>query len=84
MLSRPIIPPAPHVHATDLPTWRLIRDFIRSSISTMPERAFDEMVIRRRFLGSDTILLNDPEGIRRILTTNADNYVRQTVLFRSY
>jgi len=70
------------MHATDLPTWRLIRDLLRDLLSVIPDRAFDEMLLRRRALGIDTILVNDPEGIRHILTTNPDNYGRPMVFRR--
>lgn len=35
-----------------------------------------------RALGIDTMLLNDPEGIRRMLTTNAPNYTRPVAFYR--
>jgi hypothetical protein len=49
-----IIPPAPKVHAKDLTTLRLIVEFTRNTVSTMPNCAFDVMISRRRVIGLNT------------------------------
>ena len=49
--AEPIIPPAPKVHAKDLPGWRLLLEFSRNTISTLPNYAFDELISRRRVVG---------------------------------
>jgi cytochrome P450 len=78
----PLVPPAPHVHAKDLPLWRLLRNAIRSSLSVWPDYAFDVSVSRKRLLGVDTLLVNDPEGIRHVLSSNAANYRRPMPIIR--
>lgn len=74
--SLPIISPAPKVHAKDLPGWRLLLEFSRNTVSTLPNYAFDALISRRRVLGFDSLLLSDPDGVRHVLTTAMDKYKR--------
>src|SRR5262249_10391031 len=74
--STPVVPPAPRVHAKDLPTWKLLLQFARNSISTIPDYAFDRLVSRRRVLGIDSLTVNDPEGVRHVLGTAMEKYRR--------
>src|SRR5260370_4415436 len=77
--SLPVIPPAPEVHAEDLPIWRHLLTAQRNSIAIFPDYAFDVPFGRRTLLGVDAVLVNDPVGIRYVLATNAANYVRATI-----
>ena len=74
--SLPFVPPAPTVHAKDLPVWRLLWRITRSTLSIWPDYAFDKLYIRNRVLGVETIAISDPEGVRHVLTANAGNYRR--------
>ena len=78
----PFIPPAPQVHAKDLPLWRLMRNIIQSSLSVWPDYAFDVMFSHKRMLGIDTVLVNDPDGVRHVLSSNAANYRRPMPIIR--
>jgi cytochrome P450 len=79
-----IIPPAPKVHATDLPLWRFLPAFSRNTISTVPDYAFDVLISRRRMLGIDSMLVNDPECIRHVLATAAGKYKRPMSSYRVF
>jgi cytochrome P450 len=81
-LSAPLIPPAPKAHAADLPWWRILRDFPRDTLSSWPDHAFDVPIYRRRILGIDSVLVNDIDTIRHIMTTAAHRYVRPTTFLR--
>jgi len=74
--STPIVPPAPPVHAKDLPTWKLLLQFTQNSISTIPDYAFDRLASRRRILGIESVMMNDPDGVRHVLGTAIDKYKR--------
>src|SRR5215467_2086046 len=74
----PVIPPAPKVHAKDLPVLRHLLTAQRNSIEIFPGYAFEVPLARRRLLGIDAVLVNDPAGVRHVLATNAANYVRPT------
>src|SRR5262249_48625531 len=80
--SLPVIPPAPKVHAKDLPTWRHLLTAQRNSIGIVPDYAFAVPFARRTLLGVDVVLINDPEGIRHVMATNAANYVRPKMMPR--
>src|SRR5262249_49323538 len=77
-----VIPPAPKVHAKDLPVWRHLLLAQRNSIGIFPDYAFDVPFARRALLGVNAVLINDPEGIRHVLATNANNYVRPKMMPR--
>ena len=72
--SLPFVPPAPTVHPKNLPVWRLLWKVTRSTLSIWPDYAFDALYIRNRVMGIETLVVNDPEGVRHVLTANAANY----------
>jgi cytochrome P450 len=82
--SQPIVPRAPKVHAKDLPLWRFLLAFSRNTVSTLPDYAFDVLISRRRVLGIDSMLVNDPEGIRHVLATAIGNYKRPMSSYRVF
>ena len=80
--SLPVIPPAPKVHAKDLPIWRHLLTAQRNSIAIFPDYVFDNLFGRRTLLGVDAVLINDPEDIGHVFATSAANYVRPTMMPR--
>jgi cytochrome P450 len=84
MLDRPsaVVPPAPRVHPKDLPPVRLLLGSIRDSLSIWSDHAFEMTFNRSKLFGIESILVNDPAGIRHMLATNAANYVRPAMLPR--
>ena len=67
------MPPRP---ARPLSNLQLIRVARKNSIAACDEALFDEPIVERRFLWYRVFTVNDPEGIRRILLDNFDNYPR--------
>src|SRR5262249_11913059 len=80
--SVPIIPPAPKVHAKDLPAPRPPLTATPNSIELFPRCAFGVLFARRRVLGIDSVVVNDPAGVRHVLAANAANHVRPTFMPR--
>jgi len=78
----PVIPPAPAVHPKDLPPVRLLLNSVRNSLSIWPDYAFDTTFVRNKQFGIESVLINDPAGVRHTLATNAANYVRPAMLPR--
>ena len=68
----PVPPPAPR-ERTQLEAFLVLR---RNPLELWGPRAYEEEVIPGKFLGRSQLLLNDPEAIRHVLVTNADNYTR--------
>lgn len=75
-LARPIVPPAPRVHKGELSTPRLVIETLKNTLGNWSEFAFTELSGRRKVLGVDSMMINDPAAIRHILQTNMANYVR--------
>jgi cytochrome P450 len=78
MIARisPFIPPAPVVYKKDLPLWRLLWNAAHSSLAIWPDHAFEALIAKDRVMGIETMLVNDPEAMRYVLTTNSANYQR--------
>lgn len=81
-LARPIIPPAPYVHPEDLKTPRLVVETLRNTLGNWSKNAFDIPFGRRKVLGVDSLLVNDPAAIREVMQTGMANYVRPLAAVR--
>jgi cytochrome P450 len=79
-----VVPPAPKVHAKDLPAWRIVRDFTQNTVSSWPDYAFDVPIYQRRIFGIDGVLINDPDGVRHAMATTAQNYTRPVAFVRIF
>jgi cytochrome P450 len=80
--TAPVIPPAPIVHPKDLPAIKLLWGSIRNSLAIWPDYAFDVPFSRNKLFGIESVLINDPAGVRHMMATNAANYVRPAVVPR--
>jgi len=67
------MPPRPKRPLSNL---KLIRVARRNSLAACDEQLFDELIVERRFLWFRSIIISDPEGIRRVMLDNLDNYPR--------
>ena len=79
----PVVPPAPPVHAADLPLWRYLPMFIGNSLDTYPDYAFDKLVVRARMLGVDNVGVSEPEAIRHVLLAGQHRYRRPIASIRA-
>lgn len=77
-----VIPPAPPVHPKDLPALRLLFGSIRNNLAIWSDRAFEISFSRNRLFGIESVLINDPAGVRHVIATNAANYVRPAMVPR--
>ncbi len=85
-LSGPLIPPAHRVHAKPLPKWRWLPQFFINPLAMYAEPSFDLVYVRARAFGTDSLSVNDPDGIHHVLQANMANYRRPVVqprLFRA-
>src|SRR5581483_11845406 len=58
---------------------RLMR---QNPISTWGRRAYEEDVVKGRFFGRSSFILNTPDAIRHVLVDNYENYTRTPAGFR--
>jgi cytochrome P450 len=77
-----VIPPAPTVHPKDLPAIKLLLGSIRDNLSIWPDYAFDVTFNRSKLFGIESVLVNDPAGIRHVMAANAKNYIRPVIFPR--
>jgi len=67
------MPPRP---ARPLSTWQLLKVGLANSLATCDEELFDELIVERRFFARRAFVVSDPDGVRRVLQDNYDNYPR--------
>lgn len=69
----PAMPPRP---ARPVSPLRLLRVGQANSLAICDEALFDELFVERRFFWRRVFIISDPDGIRRVLQDNSDNYPR--------
>lgn len=74
--ARTIVPPVPPPVASTPSSWRLLRLYQGNALQAWPTAAYDEMALWRPMFGRQSLLINDPADIRRVLVENAENYGR--------
>ena len=77
----PAMPPRP---SRRLPALQLLRVAQRNSLAACDEELFDELFVERRVLGQRFFVISDPDGIRRVMQDNPDNYPRLTWIRRIF
>ena len=75
------VPPRP-AHA--LSTLALLRALRSNSLAAWDEELFDALFVERRFIWGRLVVVSDPDGIRRVLQDNCDNYPRLAAIRRIF
>jgi cytochrome P450 len=78
-----VIPPTLKVHEQPLPSPVALWMGVRNNLSTWPRVAFEAPVWRRRFFGSDILVVSEPQGVRHVLNEAADRYRRPALAVRA-
>jgi cytochrome P450 len=79
---RPLVPPSPPrapENMSFLGRMMVMRD---SAIATWGQRAYEEDIVRGRFFGRSSFILNTPDAIRHVLVDNHENYTRTPTAYR--
>lgn len=79
---RPINPPRPAPASETMSAFERMRALKHSAIGTWSQRAYEDDIIRGRFLGRGSFILNAPDAIRHVLVDNYENYTRTPVGIR--
>src|SRR5215208_965304 len=77
-----VIPPFPEPPSEDLPTFQFASRMRNNALTGFPQRAYEEVVVRRRFLGRHSLILNDPDAIRHVLVDANERYGRTPATVR--
>ena len=72
----PLLPPSPPRASADMTALGRMAAIRKSMIGTWGQRAYEEDIIRGRFLGHSSFILNTPDAIRHVLVDNYENYTR--------
>ena len=78
----PLVPPAPPRAPDTMTAFGRVMAMRNSAISAWGQRAYEEDIVRGRFFGRSSFILNTPDSIRHVLVDNYENYVRTPAAIR--
>ena len=71
-----LVPPTPPRAPDNLSTLGRMRLMGQNPIATWGQRAYEEDVVRGKFFGRSSFILNTPDAIKHVLIDNYENYTR--------
>ena len=78
----PLLPPSPPRAPDTMTAFGRMMAMRESAIGAWGQRAYEEDIIRGRFFGRSSFILNTPDSIRHVLVDNYENYVRTPAAIR--
>jgi len=76
-VPRPLlVPPQPPRASDNMTTLGRMLAIRESVIGSWGQRAYEEDIVRGRFFGRSSFILNEPDAIRHVLVDNYENYTR--------
>ncbi|HEX9468168.1 MAG TPA: cytochrome P450 [Bradyrhizobium sp.] len=75
-VTRPLVPPSPPRAPDGMTAFARMRAMSQSPINTWGQRAYEDDIVRGRFFGRSSFILNTPDAIRHVLVDNYENYTR--------
>jgi cytochrome P450 len=72
----PLVPPSPPRAPDSMNAIGRMAAMRESAIGTWGQRAYEEDIIKGRFFGRSSFILNTPDAIRHVLVENYENYTR--------
>ena len=78
----PLVPPAPPRAPDSMTALGRVMAMRNSAISAWSQRAYEEDIVRGRFFGRSSFILNTPDSIKHVLVDNYENYVRTPAAIR--
>ncbi len=79
---QPLVPPHPPRASETMTALERMAALRVSVIATWGQRAYEEDIIKGRFLGRSSFILNTSDAIRHVLVDNYENYTRTPAGFR--
>ena len=79
---QPLVPPSPPRAPSTMGVFGRMLAMRQSVIGSWGQRAYEEEVIRGRFFGRSSFILNTPDTIKHVLVDNYENYVRTPAAIR--
>src|SRR3981189_805438 len=78
----PLVPPSPPRAPDNMTAFGRMMATRESAIGSWGQRAYEEDIVRGRFFGRSSFILNSPDAIRHVLVDNYENYVRTPAAIR--
>jgi cytochrome P450 len=78
----PVVPPAPPRAPDNMSAFGRVMAMRTSAIGAWSQRSYEEDIVRGRFFGRSSFVLNTPDSIRHVLVDNYENYVRTPAAIR--
>jgi cytochrome P450 len=75
-VDRPLVPPAPKVHARPQTDLRAAWAMMHNMVGAWSEADFDTLMIPYTFLGQPGLVVSDPAGVKHVLGAHAARYKR--------
>jgi cytochrome P450 len=79
---QPLVPPSPPRASSTMTVFGRMMAMRESVIGSWGQRAYEEDIIRGRFFGRSSFILNTPDAIRHVLVDNYENYARTPAAIR--
>ena len=76
------IAPKPPIPAEPLPFRQFFRAIRVNALTSWPEAAYEQPILRRNLFGRNNFLLNEPDAIHHVLVENPGNYRRSPAALR--
>src|SRR6202790_2852555 len=78
----PLVPPSPPRASENMTAFGRMAAMRVSAIGSWGQRAYEEDIVRGRFFGRNSFILNTPDTIRHVLVDNYENYTRMPAAIR--
>jgi unspecific monooxygenase len=78
----PLVPPAPPRAADNMTAFGRMAAMRESAIATWGQRAYEEDIVKGRFFGRSSFILNTADAIKHVLVDNYENYRRTPAGYR--
>ncbi|MET0875770.1 MAG: cytochrome P450 [Tardiphaga sp.] len=75
-LRAPLVPPSPSRAPENMGPFGRMAAMRKSAIGTWGQRAYEDDIVKGRFFGHASFILNAPDDIRHVLVDNYENYTR--------
>jgi cytochrome P450 len=72
----PLVPPSPPRAPDSMTAFGRLIGMRENPIATWAQRAYEEDIVRGRFLRRSSFILNTPDAIKHVLVDNYENYTR--------
>jgi cytochrome P450 len=82
LARQPLVPPSPPRAPDNMSAFGRMAVMRESAIATWGQRAYQDDIVKGRFFGRSSFIVNTPDAIRHVLIDNYENYRRTPAGYR--